>query len=62
MYVVIHHFALDDTRSVHSVHDLTRVDLVQLHRVLAVAPDLFMSDRLRELRDVLFRFLSDSLE
>ena len=62
MYVETHHFALDDNRSAHSIHDLTRADLVQLHRVLAVAPDLFMSDRLRELRDVLFRFLSDSME
>ena len=43
-----------------SIQELTRTDLVQLHRVLATASDVFMSDRLRELRDSIFRFLSDT--
>ena len=43
-----------------SIKGLTRQDLLQLYRALGVVPEIFMSDRLRQLRDTIWRFLSDN--
>lgn len=59
MYVDSHHFTFDDGRPVYSIHDLSRVDLIHLHRALATVP-ISPDDRLFQLRDTIFRFLSDN--
>lgn len=43
-----------------SIKGMTRQDLLQLYRALGVVPEIFMSDRLRQLRDTIWRFLSDN--
>ena len=62
MYVKSNHFSLDENKYILSIHELTRSDLIQLYRALSTVSDVFMSDRLRELRDTIFRYLSDNLE
>lgn len=62
MYVKTTQFSLDESRYVLSIHELTRSDLIQLYRALSTVSDVFMSDRLHELRDTIFLYLSDNLE
>ena len=59
MYVDSHHFTFDDGSPVYSIHDLSRTDLLKLYRALATVP-ISKDDSLYELRDTIFRFLSDT--
>lgn len=57
MYVEEHHFPGPDNIS---INELSQRDLLKLYRALGVVPEIFMSDRLRELRETIWRFLSDN--
>ena len=59
MYVDTSRFTFDDGRPVYSIHDLSRADLMKLYRALATVP-ISKDDNLYELRDTIFRFLSDN--
>lgn len=59
MYVDSHHFTFDDHSPCYSINDLSRADLVKLHRALAYTP-ISPDDRLSQLRDTIFRFLTDN--
>ena len=60
MYVDVSRFTFDDGQPVCAIHDLSRSDLHALYRALACTP-ISPGDRLYELRDTIFRFLSDTL-
>ena len=59
MHVEIHYFSIDDDRLRCSINDLSRTDLLDLYNALATVP-MSPDDRLSQLRDTIYRFLSDN--